>query len=436
MPMKSILHHPATILAALGVVSGTLGSYGLGANFGDAPELGLYMVFAGLWFGLVIGYGVWRWGDHSLRTAVIAVAGTWIAWEAAVNVGLQLDQRWLVGTAVPDGLKSYVTGVRGGRRRRPADMAGRAAATPALRQASTAGLVVSTGALFGLLLPSTSQYDYPAILLLPWQAAVAAAFGLAWPRLEPARSIPCHPRLNWPRRRVRPAGLRAKSPAMTPEKKRVAILISGRGSNMMSLIAAAREPDYPAEIVCVRLQPARGAGAVQGVGRGPADARHRPQELWRRAKASRPSSTQALARIRRRPRRLRRLHAPDDAGLRRALARPHAEHPSLAAAGLQGAQHARARARRRREDRGLHRASRARRKSTAGRSSPRRRCRCSTATRPRPSAPACWRPSTGSIPMHFRFLPPVAITVSGERTVAQRKPRLTKQNHCIGRRSS
>ena len=34
-------------------------------------------------------------------------------------------------------------------------------------------------------------------------------------------------------------------------KKRVAILISGRGSNMDSLIAAARAPDYPAEIVCV-----------------------------------------------------------------------------------------------------------------------------------------------------------------------------------------
>ena len=34
-------------------------------------------------------------------------------------------------------------------------------------------------------------------------------------------------------------------------KKRVAILISGRGSNMVSLIAAARAPDYPAEIVLV-----------------------------------------------------------------------------------------------------------------------------------------------------------------------------------------
>jgi phosphoribosylglycinamide formyltransferase-1 len=34
-------------------------------------------------------------------------------------------------------------------------------------------------------------------------------------------------------------------------RKRVAILISGRGSNMAALIAAAASPDYPAEIVLV-----------------------------------------------------------------------------------------------------------------------------------------------------------------------------------------
>jgi formyltetrahydrofolate-dependent phosphoribosylglycinamide formyltransferase len=34
-------------------------------------------------------------------------------------------------------------------------------------------------------------------------------------------------------------------------KKRVGVLISGRGSNMMALIEAARAPDYPAEIVFV-----------------------------------------------------------------------------------------------------------------------------------------------------------------------------------------
>ncbi|MGI9403027.1 MAG: phosphoribosylglycinamide formyltransferase [Hyphomicrobium sp.] len=38
---------------------------------------------------------------------------------------------------------------------------------------------------------------------------------------------------------------------MAAMKKRVGILISGRGSNMVSLIAAAQARDYPAEIACV-----------------------------------------------------------------------------------------------------------------------------------------------------------------------------------------
>jgi phosphoribosylglycinamide formyltransferase-1 len=40
-------------------------------------------------------------------------------------------------------------------------------------------------------------------------------------------------------------------PGMTDKKKRVAILISGRGSTLAALIEAARAPDYPAEIACV-----------------------------------------------------------------------------------------------------------------------------------------------------------------------------------------
>ena len=34
-------------------------------------------------------------------------------------------------------------------------------------------------------------------------------------------------------------------------RKRVAILISGRGSNMVALVEAAKAADYPAEIVLV-----------------------------------------------------------------------------------------------------------------------------------------------------------------------------------------
>lgn len=49
-------------------------------------------------------------------------------------------------------------------------------------------------------------------------------------------------------------------------KKRVAILISGRGSNMAALIDAARDPAYPAEIVGV-LSNIDGAGGLERAAR-------------------------------------------------------------------------------------------------------------------------------------------------------------------------
>jgi len=45
-------------------------------------------------------------------------------------------------------------------------------------------------------------------------------------------------------------------------RKRVAVLISGRGSNMAALIEAAKAPDYPAEIVLVLSNRADATGLV------------------------------------------------------------------------------------------------------------------------------------------------------------------------------
>lgn len=48
-------------------------------------------------------------------------------------------------------------------------------------------------------------------------------------------------------------------------KRRVAILVSGRGSNMAALIDAAAEPDFPAEIVgVISNRPGAGALAIAG----------------------------------------------------------------------------------------------------------------------------------------------------------------------------
>ena len=56
--------------------------------------------------------------------------------------------------------------------------------------------------------------------------------------------------------------------AATSAKKRVAILISGRGSNMAALIEAAKAPDYPAEIVLVLSNVPGAAGLATAAANG------------------------------------------------------------------------------------------------------------------------------------------------------------------------
>jgi phosphoribosylglycinamide formyltransferase-1 len=55
-------------------------------------------------------------------------------------------------------------------------------------------------------------------------------------------------------------------------RSRVAVLISGRGSNMSALLAAAADPSYPAEIVTVISNRADAAGLAHAAGAGVATA--------------------------------------------------------------------------------------------------------------------------------------------------------------------
>ena len=61
-------------------------------------------------------------------------------------------------------------------------------------------------------------------------------------------------------------------------KKRVAVLISGRGSNMVALIEAAKDPSYPAEIALVlsNRPEAAGLACAQAMGIPTAVVDHRP----------------------------------------------------------------------------------------------------------------------------------------------------------------
>jgi phosphoribosylglycinamide formyltransferase-1 len=68
------------------------------------------------------------------------------------------------------------------------------------------------------------------------------------------------------------------SDAPTPPRRRVGILISGGGSNMAALIAAARDPAYPAEIAVVVSNRADAGGLAKAAAAGISTAvvDHRP----------------------------------------------------------------------------------------------------------------------------------------------------------------
>ncbi|SFV28799.1 hypothetical protein [Hyphomicrobium facile] len=180
--MSARLRHPAFILSVLGLLSGLVGSQLIGGNYGAAPGPGIYLVLTGLWFGLVVGFGVWRFGPDSssltsVAGAVTAVLTTWIAWEAAVNVAIQIDGPLLEATG-PSALKSYVAGFVAGAVGAGITWTGAALHVPSLRTRVASLSIVAAGAILGLLLPMTNTYDSGAVLLIPWQTAIAGLLGL------------------------------------------------------------------------------------------------------------------------------------------------------------------------------------------------------------------------------------------------------------------
>jgi hypothetical protein len=172
--------HPASVLGALGILTGILSSALQGPVVGDAttaPRLVLYMPAVGLWFGAAIAYGVWRWGEESPRAALLALAGTWIGWQIAANLAIQLDQVWLKPAGVGEAARFWIEGPIAGAAGALATWAGAAAGVARLRRASCAFLIVAAGAVAGLLLGWSADIDIPAALFVPWQGLVAAVLG-------------------------------------------------------------------------------------------------------------------------------------------------------------------------------------------------------------------------------------------------------------------
>ena len=190
--MTTNLRHPAIILALLAVVSGSLGTRVQGPGFGEAAHVGAYMMLTGVWFGLVIALGVWRWGNRSARAAATALVATWVGWELAVNLAIQCNEHWLKAIAIPDAIIMSVSGFCAGAFGAFATWAGAALVTPTLRLTWLALSIISTGALLGSLLQISNHYDTAAALLVPWQTAVASllGLGLALPRPKTTGEMP------------------------------------------------------------------------------------------------------------------------------------------------------------------------------------------------------------------------------------------------------
>ena len=136
-------------------------------------------------------------------------------------------------------------------------------------------------------------------------------------------------------------------------KRRVAVLISGRGSNMASLIEAAKAPDYPAEIVLVISNRPDAEGLARAAAAGVADRSRRSQDLSG-ARGLRACARRGASGAWHRASLLCRLHAHPDAVVHRALDRTDAERPSVAAAAVHGPPHASAGARGRHAHPRLH----------------------------------------------------------------------------------
>ena len=179
-------------------------------------------------------------------------------------------------------------------------------------------------------------------------------------------------------------------------RKRVAILISGRGSNMVALIEAAKDQTYPAEIALVVSNDPAAEGLEARGGRRHRDRRRRSPNIRQGPRGVRARAARRIAGAQDRARLPRRLHAAPDAVVRAAMGRTAAQHPSGAAAGLQGPRHPRARDCGRREEHGatVHFVVP---EMDSGPIIAQARCRCAAATPKRRSPRACSRSSTASI---------------------------------------
>ena len=165
------IRRPALWMALLGVISGILSTYApiYSEDFAvlDVP------VFPGIIFGLVIAYGIFRWGNAHWIGALLALVFITMTWVSAVRgfYGITDDGQ---SNLHAGGLVAGAIGAAG-------TMLAGALTVRTLRNLFSWILTILTGAIAGLLVVPLAQSSDENFLLLfiVWQSAVAFCVGYA-----------------------------------------------------------------------------------------------------------------------------------------------------------------------------------------------------------------------------------------------------------------
>ena len=193
-----------TIAAGIGVLTGLISSLPspLPDLALDDPDILVSAERAGVAFGAGVALIVWLWANRDLGKCLLALVLTLIGWIAAVNTAndvliLSVSSE-LFGTeaGAKEGremLGLLLGGVAAGAVGAGLTAFGAGIAAESVRRSEAWAPVVGAGALFGVLLYPAVANETIALLLVPWQAAVAAALANALIRVpsevETPRSI-------------------------------------------------------------------------------------------------------------------------------------------------------------------------------------------------------------------------------------------------------
>lgn len=164
-------------LAALGIFSGVLSASAPG--IAEKFTILTVPVFQGIIFGIVIGFGIYRWGSSGWAGSLVALIVTIAAWIAAVR-GFYLVTDFAKTNLYLGGLFAGAIGAAG-------TILGGAVTVKALRDPGSWILTVSVGAIAGLLVVPVAQSPNENFFLLfvVWQASVAMCIGYALAKHAP-----------------------------------------------------------------------------------------------------------------------------------------------------------------------------------------------------------------------------------------------------------